>query len=451
MNKYVERVIADVKKQYADQPEFVQTVEEVFSSVSPLVDAHPEYEENAILERMVIPERVVMFRVPWEDDKGDMHVNTGYRVQYSSAIGPYKGGLRFAPNVNMSIIKFLGFEQVFKDALSTLPIGGAKGGADFDPNGKSDKEVQRFCRSFMQGLFRFIGPDVDCPAGDLGVGGREIGYMFGAWRRLTGTYANGALSGKAMPFGGSILRPEATGFGAVYYLEEVLKHENDPIEGKKVAVAGFGNVSWGVCKKLAELGAKAVTLSGPDGYIYDPEGVATDEKIDYLLEMRASGRNKVKDYADKFGCEFFAGQKPWGQAGYDIAMPCATQNDVNMDEAKKIVANGVKYYIEVANMPTTNDALRYLMDQEGMIVAPSKAVNCGGVSVSALEMSQNSERLFWSGDEVDAWLHKIMKNIYDSSVAAAERYGLGYNLVAGANLAGVEKVANAMIKQGRAL
>ena len=348
MNKYVERVIADVKKQYADQPEFVQTVEEVFSSVSPLVDAHPEYEENAILERMVIPERVVMFRVPWEDDKGDMHVNTGYRVQYSSAIGPYKGGLRFAPNVNISIIKFLGFEQVFKDALSTLPIGGAKGGSDFDPNGKSDKEVQRFCRSFMQGLFRFIGPDVDCPAGDLGVGGREIGYMFGAWRRLTASYANGALSGKDMLFGGSAFRPEATGFGAVYYLEEVLKHENDPIEGKKVAVAGFGNVSWGVCKKLAELGAKAVTLSGPDGYIYDPEGVATDEKIDYLLEMRASGRNKVKDYADKFGCEFFAGQKPWGQAGYDIAMPCATQNDVNMDEAKKIVANGVKYYIEVA-------------------------------------------------------------------------------------------------------
>ena len=451
MNKYVERVIADVKKQYADQPEFVQTVEEVFSSVSPLVDAHPEYEENAILERMVIPERVVMFRVPWEDDKGDMHVNTGYRVQYSSAIGPYKGGLRFAPNVNISIIKFLGFEQVFKDALSTLPIGGAKGGADFDPNGKSDKEVQRFCRSFMQGLFRFIGPDVDCPAGDLGVGGREIGYMFGAWRRLTASYANGALSGKDMLFGGSAFRPEATGYGAVYYLEEVLKHENDPIEGKKVAVAGFGNVSWGVCKKLAELGAKAVTLSGPDGYIYDPDGICTPEKIDYLLEMRASGRNKVQDYADKFGVQFFAGQKPWGQKGYDIAMPCATQNDVNMDEAKKIVANGVKYYIEVANMPTTNEALRFLMDQKDVIVAPSKAVNCGGVSVSALEMSQNSERLFWSGEEVDTWLHRIMKNIYDSSVAAAERYGLGYNLVAGANLAGVEKVANAMIKQGRAL
>ena len=273
MNKYVERVINEVKVKYATEPEFVQTVEEVYSSVSPLIDAHPEYEENAILERMVIPERVVMFRVPWEDDQGNLHVNTGYRVQYNSAIGPYKGGLRFAPSVNMSIIKFLGFEQTFKDALSTLPIGGAKGGSDFDPNGKSDKEVQRFCASFMQGLFRFIGPDVDCPAGDLGVGAREIGYMFGAWRRLTASYANGALSGKDPLFGGSAFRPEATGFGAVYYLQEVLKHENDPIEGKRVAVAGFGNVSWGVCRKLAELGAKAVTLSGPDGYIYDPDGI----------------------------------------------------------------------------------------------------------------------------------------------------------------------------------
>ena len=450
MNAYVERVINEVKQKYATEPEFVQTVEEVLSSVSPLVDAHPEYEENAILERMIIPERTVVFRVPWEDDKGNLHVNTGYRVQYSSAIGPYKGGLRVAPSVNMSIIKFLGFEQTFKDALSTLPIGGAKGGSDFDPNGKSDKEVQRFCASFMQGLFRFIGPDVDCPAGDLGVGAREIGYMFGAWRRLTASYANGALSGKDPLFGGSAFRPEATGFGAVYYLQEVLKHENDPIEGKRVAVAGFGNVSWGVCTKLAQLGAKAVTLSGPDGYIYDPDGITTQEKIDYMLEMRASGRNKVQDYADKFGVQFFPGQKPWGQKDVDIIMPCATQNDVNMDEAKKIVANGVKYYIEVANMPTTNDALRFLMDQKNMIVAPSKAVNCGGVSVSALEMSQNSERLFWDGEEVDKWLHKIMKGIHDSTAAAAEKYGLGYNLVAGANLASFEKVANAMIQQGRA-
>ena len=450
MNAYIQRVIDDVKKKNASQPEFCQTVEEVLGSLSPLIDAHPEYEENAILERMVEPERAFCFRVPWEDDNGVLHVNRGYRIQFNSAIGPYKGGLRFAPNVNTSVIKFLGFEQVFKDALTTLPIGGAKGGADFDPNGKSDKEIQRFCQSFMEGMFRFIGPDVDCPAGDLGVGGREIGYMFGAWRRLTGSYANGALSGKDPLFGGSAFRPEATGYGAVYYLEAVLGHEKDDIKGKRVAVAGFGNVAWGVCKKLAELGAKAVTLSGPDGYIYDPEGVATEEKINYMLEMRASGRNKVQDYADKFGCQFFAGQKPWGQKDVDIVMPCATQNDVDMDEAKKIVANGVKYYIEVANMPTTNEALKFLMDQKNMIVAPSKAVNCGGVSVSALEMSQNSERLFWEGEEVDKWLHKIMKGVHDNSAAAAERYGLGYNLVAGANIVGFEKVADAMIKQGRA-
>ena len=451
LNPYIERVIAEVKAKNAHEPEFCQTVEEVFSSLSPLVDAHPEYEKNAILERMVEPERVIMFRVPWEDDKGNMHVNRGYRVQFSSVIGPYKGGLRFAPNVNLSIIKFLGFEQTFKDSLTTLPIGGAKGGSDFDPNGKSDAEIQRFCRSFMEGLFRFIGPDVDCPAGDLGVGGREIGYMFGAWRRLTSSYANGALSGKDPLFGGSAFRPEATGFGAVYYLEEVLKHEKDEMKGKRVALAGFGNVAWGVATKLAQLGAKAVTLSGPDGYIYDPDGVTTKEKIDFMLEMRASGRNKVQDYADKFGVQFFAGQKPWGLKDVDIVMPCATQNDVDLDEAKKIVANGIKYYIEVANMPTTNEALKYLLEQKNMIVAPSKAVNAGGVSVSALEMSQNSERLFWDGEEVDKWLHKIMKGIHDGSAAAAERYGLGYDLVAGANLVGFEKVADAMIKQGRAL
>ena len=450
MNAYIERVIADVRKKNAGEPEFCQTVEEVLSSLSPLVDAHPEYEENAILERMVEPERTVMFRIPWEDDKGVLHVNRGYRVQFSSAVGPYKGGIRFAPSVNMSIIKFLGFEQTFKDALTTLPIGGAKGGSDFDPNGKSDKEIQRFGQSFMEGLYKFIGPDVDCPAGDLGCGGREIGYMFGAWRRLTGSYANGALSGKDPLFGGSAFRPEATGFGAVYYLQSVLEHEHDTIEGKRVALAGFGNVAWGVCTKLAQLGAKAVTLSGPDGYIYDPDGICTKEKIDYMLEMRASGRNKVQDYADKFGVQFFPGQKPWGQKDVDIIMPCATQNDVDMEQAKKIVANHIKYYIEVANMPTTNDALRFLMEQKDMIVAPSKAVNAGGVSVSALEMSQNSERLFWDGEEVDKWLHKIMKGIHDGSAAAAEKYGLGYNLVAGANIVGFEKVANAMVKQGRA-
>ena len=447
MSKYVERVIEDVKTKYANEPEFCQTVEEVLSSLGPVVDAHPEYEKVALLERMVIPERVIEFRVPWEDDNGNIHVNTGYRVQFNGAIGPYKGGLRFAPSVNLSIMKFLGFEQTFKDSLTTLPIGGAKGGSDFDPNGKSDREVMRFCQSFMTELYRHIGPDVDIPAGDLGVGGREIGYLYGQYRKLRGAFENGTITGKGMSFGGSLVRPEATGYGAVYYVEAVMKHENDDIKGKSVVVSGFGNVAWGICKKLAELGAKAVTLSGPDGYIYDPDGVVTEEKINYMLEMRASGRNKVQDYADKFGVQFFPGEKPFGVKA-DIIMPAATQNDVRMEEAKKIAANGIKYYIEVANMPTTNEALRFLMDQKNMVVAPSKAVNAGGVLVSGLEMSQNSERYSWTAEEVDSKLHQIMTGIHDGSAAAAEKYGLGYNLVAGANIVGFQKVADAMMAQG---
>lgn len=447
MSKYVDRVIAEVEKKYAHEPEFCQTVEEVLSSLGPVVDAHPEYEGVALLERMVIPERVIEFRVPWEDDNHDIQVNTGFRVQFNGAIGPYKGGLRFAPSVNLSIMKFLGFEQAFKDSLTTLPMGGAKGGSDFDPNGKSDREVMRFCQSFMTELYRHIGPDVDIPAGDLGVGAREIGYMYGQYRKIVGAFQNGVLTGKGRSFGGSLIRPEATGFGSVYYVEAVMKHENDTIVGKTVALAGFGNVAWGAATKLAELGAKAVTLSGPDGYIYDPEGVITKEKIDFMLEMRASGRNRVQDYADKFGCQFFPGEKPWGQK-VDIIMPCATQNDVDMEQAKKIVANNIKYYIEVANMPTTNDALRFLMDQKNMVVAPSKAVNAGGVLVSGLEMSQNSERLSWTAEEVDSKLHQIMTDIHDGSAEAAERYGLGYNLVAGANIVGFQKIADAMMAQG---
>ena len=447
MSKYVERVIEDVKTKYANEPEFCQTVEEVLSSIGPVVDAHPEYEKVALLERMVIPERVIEFRVPWEDDNGNIHVNTGYRVQFNGAIGPYKGGLRFAPSVNLSIMKFLGFEQTFKDSLTTLPIGGAKGGSDFDPNGKSDAEVMRFCQSFMTELYRHIGPDVDIPAGDLGVGAREIGYLYGQYRKIRGAFENGTITGKGMSFGGSLVRPEATGYGAVYYVEAVMKHENDDIKGKSVVVSGFGNVAWGICKKLAELGAKAVTLSGPDGYIYDPEGVVTEEKINYMLEMRASGRNKVQDYADKFGCKFVAGDKPWGEK-VDIIMPCATQNDVDLTQAKRIVANNIKYYIEVANMPTTNEALRFLMDQKNMVVAPSKAVNAGGVLVSALEMSQNSERISWTAEEVDSKLHHIMTEIHDGSAECAEKYGLGYNLVAGANMVGFQKVADAMMAQG---
>jgi len=448
MNAYVESVIENVKKKYASEPEFVQTVEEVLSSVAPMVDKHPEYEKADLLNRMVEPDRTFVFRVVWTDDNGKVHTNTGYRCQFNGAIGPYKGGLRFQPNVNMSIMKFLGFEQTFKDSLTGLPIGGGKGGADFDPAGKSDAEIMRFCQSFMTALYRYIGPDIDVPAGDMGVGGREIGYLYGQYRRLKGVWENGVLTGKGQTFGGSLGRPEATGYGAMYYLQEVLKHEGEEVKGKTIACAGFGNVTWGICKKAMHLGAKVVTLSGPDGYIYDPEGVSSSaEKVDYLLEMRASGRNRVQDYADKFGVEFFPGEKPWGVKA-DIIMPSAMQNDVNMEQAKRIVANGVKYYIEVANMPTTNDALFYLMQQPNMIVAPSKAVNAGGVAVSALEMSQNSERLIWTEEEVDAQLKKIMVNIHKNSMEAAEEYGLGYNLVAGANLAAFKKVATAMMEQG---
>ena len=448
MSKYIDRVLEATKIKNANEPEFLQTVEEVLTSLAPVIDAHPEYEDVALLERMVEPERAIEFRVTWMDDNGKWQVNRGYRVQYNGAIGPYKGGLRFQPNVNLSMIKFLGFEQTFKDSLTTLPIGGAKGGSDFDPAGKSDAEVMRFCQAFMTELYRHIGPDVDVPAGDMGVGAREVGYLYGQYRRIVGAFQNGVITGKGLPFGGSLIRPEATGYGAVYYLNEVLAHENDCIEGKRLAVSGYGNVAWGVMKKAAELGAKVTYFAGPDGYIHDPEGVTTEEKLNYILEMRAKDPMHCASYAEKFGCEFVPNTKCWGVKDVDIYMPAATQNDVTLEWAKKIAESGIKYYIEVANMPTTNDALAYLMEQKHMIVAPSKAVNAGGVAVSALEMSQNSERLSWSSEEVDAKLKTIMKNIHDSSAAAAERYGLGYNLVAGANIAGFQKVADAMMAQG---
>ncbi len=443
---YVERVIAGVEKKHSHEPEFVQTVTEVLKSLEPVVEQHPEYEQEALLERMVEPERSISFRVTWVDDAGKVQVNTGYRVQFNGAIGPYKGGLRFHPSVYSGIMKFLAFEQTFKNSLTGQPIGGAKGGSDFDPRGKSDREILRFCQAFMTELYRHIGPDVDVPAGDIGVGAREIGYLYGQYRRIKGAFENGVLTGKGLSFGGSLIRPEATGYGAVYYVNRVLKHFDETIEGKTVAVSGFGNVAWGTCKKVAELGGKVVTLSGPDGYIYDPDGITTDEKIDFLLEMRASGRDKVKDYADKFGVEFHAGEKPWG-VKVDVAMPCATQNEIGMVEAEKIVANGVPYYVEVANMPTTNEALTYLMEN-CKAVAPSKAVNAGGVAVSALEMSQNSSRYNWTAEEVDKILKRIMKEIHDNSAKAAEEYGLGYNLVAGANISGFLKVADAMLAQG---
>ncbi|WBW97088.1 NADP-specific glutamate dehydrogenase [Oceanirhabdus sp. W0125-5] len=443
---YINNVFENVKARNASEPEFLQAVEEVLNSLEPVIEKHPEYVEANILGRLTEPERQIMFKVPWTDDNGKLHVNRGFRVQFNGAIGPYKGGLRFHPSVYLGIIKFLGFEQIFKNSLTGLPIGGGKGGSDFDPRGKSDAEIMRFCQSFMTELYRHIGPDVDVPAGDIGVGGREIGYLYGQYRRIRGAFENGVLTGKGLPYGGSLIRPEATGFGVTYFANEMLKHEGMDFKGKTVAVSGFGNVAWGACIKVADLGGKVVTLSGPDGYIYDEDGVVTEEKINFLLEMRASGRDKVQDYADKFGCEFFPGEKPWGRK-VDIIMPCATQNDIHIEHAKAIVENGIKFIVEGANMPTTNEALEYLVEK-GVLVGPAKAANAGGVAVSALEMSQNSMRLSWTREEVDAKLHQIMINIHNNAMSAAENYGFGYNLVAGANIAGFLKVAEAMMAQG---
>ena len=444
-NAYLQSVLETVAKRNPGEPEFIQTVTEVLETIEPVIERRPDLVAAGVIERMVEPERQIIFRVPWVDDQGKTQVNRGFRIQFNSAIGPYKGGLRFHPSVNASIMKFLGFEQTFKNSLTSLPMGGGKGGSDFDPQGKSDAEVMRFCQSFMTELFRHIGADTDVPAGDIGVGAREVGYLFGQYKRLQNEFT-GVLTGKGIPYGGSLIRPEATGYGAVYYTVEMLNHFKDDIKGKTFAVSGFGNVAWGAVKKINELGGKVVTISGPDGYIYDADGVATEEKINYMLEMRASCRNRVEDYADKFGVPFFKGEKPWG-VKVDVVMPCATQNEVGMAEAEKIVANGVKYYVEVSNMPTTNEAVAYLK-ANNVIVAPSKAVNAGGVSVSGLEMSQNSMRYSWSAEEVDEKLKMIMKNIFANSVKAANDYGLGDDLVAGANIAGFIKVAEAMKAQG---
>ena len=447
MNAYVERVINEVKQKYATEPEFVQTVEEVLSSVSPLVDAHPEYEENAILERMIIPERTVVFRVPWEDDKGNLHVNTGYRVQYSSAIGPYKGGLRFAPSVNMSIIKFLGFEQTFKNALTTLPMGGGKGGSDFDPVGKSDAEIMRFCQAFMLELRHNIGPDQDVPAGDVGVGGREIGFLNGMYQKLARQYHTGVLTGKGMTWGGSILRPEATGFGALYFTQHVLHTAGKDIKGKKIALSGFGNVAWGAATKAVELGAKVVAISGPDGVCEIPEGI-TKEMIDYMLDMRASNRNKVEDMATKFPgqAKFTAGKKAWS-IPCDIALPCAFQNELSEDDAKELQANGCWCCCEVSNMGCQPGAIHYFQ-KNGILFAPGKAVNAGGVATSGLEMTQNAAHLSWSAKEVDEKLHWIMENIHEQCVKYGTQADGTIDYVKGANIAGFMKVAQAMLEQG---
>ena len=443
---YLQKVLEDLKVKNAEQPEFIQAATEVLTSLEPVIAKHPEYEKAGLLERLVEPERTIMFRVPWVDDNGQVQVNRGYRVQFNSAIGPYKGGLRFAPNVYLGIIKFLGFEQTFKNSLTGLPIGGGKGGSDFDPTGKSDGEIMRFCQSFMDELFRHIGAETDVPAGDLGVGAKEIGYMFGQYKRLKNVY-EGVLTGKGTHNGGLAGRTEATGYGVVFFAREMLKHFGESLEGKTVVVSGFGNVSWGTVQKLNQLGAKVLTISGPDGYIYDPDGVSTKEKEDFMLELRASGKNVCAPYAEKFpNAKFFPGEKPWGVKA-DLYIPCATQNEIGMKEAEVMVANGCKYLCEASNMPTTNEAMAYLMEN-GVVLGPSKAANAGGVACSCIEMGQNAGHTVFSPDQVYAQLEQIMINIHDNAAKASEQYGLGYNLVAGANIAGFQKVADAMMAQG---
>ncbi len=446
MNAYIKEVLDGLKARYPWETEFLQAAEEVLESIEPLIEAEPKYKAQRILDRIVEPERTVMFKVPWMDDKGEYHVNRGYRVQFNSAIGPYKGGIRFHPKVTLSTLKFLGFEQTFKNSLTSLPMGGGKGGADFDPNGKSDNEIMRFCQSFVTELFRHIGPDTDVPAGDIGVGGREVGYMFGQYKRLANEFT-GTFTGKGLSFGGSLVRPEATGFGAVYFAEEMLKTKGDSLKGKTVSVSGFGNVAWGACIKASQLGAKVVTISGPDGYVHDPDGIGTQEKWDYLTEMLVIDRNKVETYAKKYkNAKFFAGKKPWEQK-VDIAMPCAIQNELNGEDAKTLVANGVKIVVEVSNMGCTPEAWKLFIEKK-IPFAPGKAANAGGVATSGIEMSQNSMRLSWTAEEVDQKLHAIMVNIHKAAYETAKQYGFEGNYVVGANIAGFKKVADAMIAQG---
>ncbi len=441
----VNRILDDLRVKHPGENEYLQAVEEVLLSVADVYNQHPEFERNRIIERMVEPDRIVTFRVTWLDDNGDVQTNLGYRVQFNNALGPYKGGIRFHASVNLSILKFLGFEQTFKNALTTLPMGGGKGGSDFSPRGKSDREIMRFCQAFMIGLWKNLGPDRDVPAGDIGVGGREVGYMYGMYKKLVEEH-NGTFTGKGLDFGGSLIRPEATGFGALYFVENILAKRNDTIAGKTVAISGFGNVAWGAALKATELGAKVVTISGPDGYIYDPDGIS-GEKIDYMLELRASGNDIVAPYAEEFpGATFYEGRKPWEQK-VDIALPCATQNELNGDDAKMLIDNNVMLVAEVSNMGCTPEAINAFVESRTMY-APGKAVNAGGVATSGLEMSQNAMHLQWSAEEVDEKLKGIMKNIHEQCV----KYGVetdGYiNYMKGANIAGFMKVANAMMGQG---
>ena len=440
----VEKIMQSLEQKHPGELEYLQAVREVLESIKDVYNQHPEFEKAKIIERIVEPERIITFRVPWVDDKGEVQVNLGYRVQFNSAIGPYKGGLRFHSSVNLSILKFLGFEQTFKNALTTLPMGGGKGGSDFSIRGKSDNEVMKFCQAFMTELYRHIGPDEDVPAGDIGVGAREIGYLFGQYKKLTHQF-QGVLTGKGMEWGGSILRPEATGFGALYFVHQMLEEHGLDIKGKTVALSGFGNVAWGAAKKATELGAKVITISGPDGYIYDPAGLDA-EKIEYMLELRASGNDVCQPYEEEFdGATFFACKKPWEQKA-DIYLPCATQNELNGEDADRILANKPLCVAEVSNMGCTAEAVNKFIDAK-QLFAPGKAVNAGGVATSGLEMTQNSERIAWTGAEVDEKLHRIMSNIHGQCVKYGQENGY-INYVKGANVAGFMKVANAMMAQG---
>ena len=438
-------IMNNLEKKHPGEVEFLQAVREVLESIEEVVNENPQFDSAAIIERLVEPDRVLMFKVPWVDDNGDVQMNLGYRVQFNNAIGPYKGGLRFHPSVNLSILKFLGFEQIFKNSLTTLPMGGGKGGSDFNPKGKSDNEIMRFCQNFMLELWKVIGPETDVPAGDVGVGGKEIGYLYGMYKKLA-RENSGVLTGKGLNWGGSLIRPEATGFGGVYFTKEMLAEQKETFEGKTVAISGFGNVAWGVALKVNELGGKIVTISGPDGYIYDPEGIS-GEKVDYLLELRASNQDIVAPFAEEFAsATFIPGKHPW-EVKCDIAMPCAIQNELNGDDAKKLVENGVLAVAEVSNMGCTPEAVTFFHENK-VPFGPGKAVNAGGVAVSGLEMTQNAMKLVWTTEEVDAKLHHIMSSIHNACI----KYGTeddGYvNYVKGANIAGFLKVANAMMDQG---
>ena len=444
---YVEEVYAKLEAKHAYEPEFLEAAKRILETITPIVEANEEvYRKNSLLERLVEPERIITFRVPWVDDQGKQQVNLGYRVQFNSAIGPYKGGLRFHPSVNQSILKFLGFEQTFKNSLTGLPIGGGKGGSDFDPKGKSDGEVMRFCQSFMTELFKYIGADEDVPAGDIGVGGREIGYLYGQYKRITNLY-EGVLTGKGLSFGGSLARPEATGYGLVYITDEVVKGAGKSLEGKTIVVSGSGNVAQYAIQKAQELGAKPVTCSDSNGYVYDPDGI----KLDVVFDIKQGHRGRIKEYVEKVPtAQYFEGQKPWG-VKCDIALPCATQNEINGEEAKTLIANGCWCVCEGANMPSDADAIdayEKARVESGFLYMPAKAANAGGVAVSALEMSQNSERLSWTFEEVDSKLQGIMAGIYSKVSTAAKKYGHEGDFVTGANIAGFEKVADAMLAQG---